>query len=124
MRPVIIVPDADAAKALFRGETEVWLRSDPNVRKTRTRQRSAAADYSGELSERDQSLFDMLRTWRLETAKAKGVPPYVIFHDKTLAAIAQERPSSQDSLRAISGVGEKKAGRYAAEIARLVAEAA
>ncbi|RIJ17486.1 DNA helicase RecQ [Henriciella mobilis] len=124
MRPVIIVPDADAAKALFRGESEVWLRSDPNVRKKRTRQRSAAADYSGELSERDQSLFDMLRTWRLETAKAKGVPPYVIFHDKTLAAIAQERPSSQDSLRAISGVGEKKAGRYAAEIARLVAEAA
>ena len=124
MRPVIIVPDADVAKALFRGEREVWLRNDPNTRKSRARRRSAAADYSGDLSERDQSLFEALRTWRLETAKAKGVPPYVIFHDRTLAAIAQARPASQESLVTISGVGEKKAGRYATEIARLVAEAA
>ena len=124
MRPVIVVPDAEAAKALFRGDTDVRLRSDPNVRKRRERQRSAAIDHSGELSERDRALFDALRTWRLETAKAKGVPPYVIFHDRTLAAIAQERPTSQEGLRAISGVGEKKAGRYAAEIARLVAEGA
>ncbi|WP_084399197.1 DNA helicase RecQ [Henriciella aquimarina] len=124
MRPVIVVPDADAAKALFRGEREVWLREDPTARKTRKRRRSAAADFSGDLSERDQALFDALRAWRLETAKAKGVPPYVIFHDRTLAAIAQERPAGEDGLRTISGVGEKKAGRYASEIARLVAAAA
>ena len=124
MRPVIVVPDADVAKSLFRGDRQVWLRSDPNVRKKRARARTGGADYAGDLSERDQSLFEALRTWRLETAKAKGVPPYVIFHDRTLAAIAQERPSSADSLRSISGVGEKKAGRYATEIARLVAEAA
>ena len=124
MRPVIIVPDTDAAKALFRGDTQVWLRSDPNVRRRRERHRLAAAEYSGDLSVQDQSLFDALRNWRLETAKAKGVPPYVIFHDRTLAVIAQERPSTPESLLAISGVGEKKAGRYAADIARLVAEAA
>ncbi len=124
MRPVIIVPDADAAKALFRGDAQVWLRSDPNVRKRRRRERAASADMSLELSARDRELFDALRTWRLDTAKTKGVPPYVIFHDRTLAAIAQERPACQDSLRAISGVGEKKAGRYADEIARLVGEAA
>ncbi len=124
MRPVIIVPDQEAAKALFKGDREVWLRSDPNARKARRAKRSASADYSGELSARDLDLFEALRSWRLETAKTKGVPPYVIFHDKTLAAIAAERPSSEDGLRAISGVGEKKAGRYAAEIARLVADAA
>ena len=124
MRPVIIVPDQDAAKALFRGEREVWLRQDPTVRKARTQKRSASADVAGELSGRDRELFDALRAWRLETAKAKGVPPYVIFHDRTLAAIAQERPSSEEGLRAISGVGEKKAGRYATEIAGLVAAAA
>lgn len=124
MRPVIIVPNQDAAKALFKGDLEVWLRSDPNARKARRAKRSASADYSGELSARDLELFEALRGWRLETAKTKGVPPYVIFHDKTLAAIAAERPSSEDGLRAISGVGEKKAGRYAAEIARLVADAA
>ena len=124
MRPVIVVPDADAAKSLFRGDKSVWLRTDPNVRKKRPRKSSSSVDLSAEMSVRDQSLFEALRNWRLETAKEKGVPPYVIFHDRTLAAIAQERPTSERTLLAISGVGEKKAGRYADDIARLVAEAA
>ena len=124
MRPVIIVPDAEEAKALFRGEREVWLREDPNQRKSKRARRGSASAVSMDLSERDRALFDALRTWRLETAKSKGVPPYVIFHDKTLAAIAQERPSGEDSLRAVSGVGEKKASRYAAEISKLVSDAA
>ncbi|MGB3627588.1 MAG: DNA helicase RecQ [Henriciella sp.] len=124
MRPVIVVPDADAAKALFRGEREVWLREDPTHRKSRRAKKSSASAVSMDMSERDRALFDALRTWRLETAKAKGVPPYVIFHDKTLAAIAQERPAGEEALLAISGVGEKKASRYAAEISELVAAAA
>ena len=57
-------------------------------------------------------------------AKAKGVPPYVIFHDKTLATIATERPMDMVELLQISGVGEKKAGRYGDDIARIVQEAA
>ncbi|MEQ9317493.1 MAG: HRDC domain-containing protein, partial [Henriciella sp.] len=124
MRPVIIVPDADEAKALFRGDREVWLREDPTQRKSRKAKRASASAVSMDMSERDRALFDALRDWRLETAKTKGVPPYVIFHDKTLAAIAQERPSSESELLSISGVGEKKASRYAAEIAELVAAAA
>ena len=118
------MPDAEEAKALFRGEREVWLREDPNQRKSKRARRGSASAVSMDLSERDRALFDALRTWRLETAKSKGVPPYVIFHDKTLAAIAQERPSGEDSLRAVSGVGEKKASRYAAEISKLVSDAA
>ena len=69
-------------------------------------------------------MFDALRLWRTETAKARGVPPYVIFHDRTLAEIARERPADATALRDISGVGEKKAQRYAEDVARIVAEAA
>lgn len=124
MRPFILVPDQEAVKALFGGNKQVYLRADPAARRpSRKRSRAANVAYA-ELSDRDRSLFEVLRNWRVDLAKSKGVPPYVIFHDKTLAAIATERPASADALRSISGVGEKKAGRYGDDIARLVGEAA
>ena len=42
----------------------------------------------------------------------QGVPPYIIFHDRTLAAMAQHRPESPEQLLRIGGVGEKKLERY------------
>ena len=126
MRPCIIVPDGEAARALFRGERTLMLREDvAAARKKPAKSRGvAAAAALADLSGRDQDLFDALRLWRTDTAKARGVPPYVIFHDRTLAEIARERPATPDALRQISGVGEKKAQRYAEDVARIVAEAA
>lgn len=126
MRPCIIVPDGEAARALFRGERTLMLREDvAAARKKPAKSRGvAAAAALADLSGRDQDLFDALRLWRTDTAKARGVPPYVIFHDRTLAEIARERPDSANALRQISGVGEKKAQRYAEDVARIVAEAA
>ena len=124
-RPAVIVPDADAARALFRGERSLMLRADPSTARKKTRGKSKVAMQAlADLSERDQNLFDSLRAWRTETAKTRGVPPYVIFHDRTLAEIARERPSNADALRQISGVGEKKAQRYAEDVSRIVGEAA
>lgn len=123
-RPFILVPDHDVAKALFKGDLEVLLRSDPSVRRVRSRGSKTASAAFADLSSRDRELFDLLRNWRVELAKAKGVPPYVIFHDKTLATIATERPADMVELLQISGVGEKKAGRYGEDIARIVREAA
>ena len=48
----------------------------------------------------------------------------MIFHDKTLAAIAMVRPLSPSDMKAISGVGEKKAARYAEAVAEIIAQAA
>lgn len=125
MRPVVIVPDADMAKALFRGDLTVSLREDLAAPRRRSRTRGAAkAAVLADLSARDQDVFDALRQWRTSLAKERGVPPYVIFHDRTLAEIARERPSSAEALREISGVGEKKAQAYASDVARIVAEAA
>ncbi|HCE22062.1 MAG TPA: ATP-dependent DNA helicase RecQ, partial [Hyphomonas sp.] len=69
-------------------------------------------------------LFEALRALRKELAEDAQVPPYVIFHDRTLAEIARERPADADELRLISGVGEKKAQRYAEDVSRIVGEAA
>lgn len=125
MRPVVIVPDAEAAKALFRGERTVSLREDVSAPRKKARTKGGAKTaVQADLSTRDQSVFDALRAWRTSLAKARGVPPYVIFHDRTLAEIAREKPSDASALREISGVGEKKAQAYAEDVARIVAEAA
>jgi predicted RecB family nuclease len=54
-------------------------------------------------------LFDRLRAVRLEIARSRGVPPYVIFHDATLREMARLRPDSIDELLAVKGVGARKA---------------
>jgi len=46
--------------------------------------------------------LDRLRRWRLETARAAGIPAYVVFHDATLAAIASARPASHAVLLDLS----------------------
>ena len=125
MRPVLIAPDKDRTLALFRNEETVMLRADPAAKRSARRtSRKKSAPAVLELSADDQLIYEALRSWRLETAKAQGVPPYVIFHDKTLAAIASVRPLGAEALKAISGVGDKKAARYADAVAEVLAEAA
>ena len=57
----------------------------------------------------DRDLFERLRAVRLEVARARGVPPYVIFHDTTLREMARLRPRTRDELHGIRGVGARKA---------------
>jgi ATP-dependent DNA helicase RecQ len=57
----------------------------------------------------DRDLFERLRSVRLEIARSRGVPPYVIFHDATLREMARLRPTSINALLAVKGVGARKA---------------
>ena len=57
----------------------------------------------------DRDLFERLRTLRLDLARARGVPPYVIFHDATLREMARLQPTSVGALLAVKGVGARKA---------------
>jgi DNA helicase-2/ATP-dependent DNA helicase PcrA len=66
-------------------------------------------------------LFDRLREWRRRRAAADGVPAYVIFHDKTLAEIADRKPADWADLAGVPGVGPAKLERYADEILGIVA---
>lgn len=60
----------------------------------------------------EQDLFDKLKSKRLEIAKAQNLPPYIVFHDKTLLEMVKLRPESLDKMSEISGVGEAKIKRY------------
>jgi ATP-dependent DNA helicase RecQ len=60
----------------------------------------------------DQKLFESLKALRLNLARAHNLPPYIIFHDKTLMSMAQRRPIYRDSLAQIPGVGQSKLEKY------------
>ena len=68
----------------------------------------------------DGPMFDRLKEWRRGRAKTDGVPAYVVFHDRTLAAIADARPRDWADLAAISGVGERKLDLYAEDVLAIV----
>jgi superfamily II DNA helicase RecQ len=63
-----------------------------------------------ELSKSEQAIFDKLRWWRIETARAHGVPAYVVFQDATLREIAKVKPTSLDQLRGVTGRRRKETG--------------
>jgi len=65
-------------------------------------------------------MFEKLRAWRARVAKEHGLPAFVVFHDDTLRAIAQSRPTSLSQLRGISGIGEKKLASYGADVLKLM----
>jgi ATP-dependent DNA helicase RecQ len=111
-----------ASGAVLKGERQLTLRrqtlSDSRSR-VRAPRVSAALGLSGQAGE----LFDRLRAWRAATARAHGVPAYVIFHDATLRDIALRQPGSAELLADISGVGTRKLQAYGAAILAIVAGA-
>lgn len=81
-------------------------------KKARSERKAARREAREAVPPADRSLFEKLRARRLELARAENVPPYVIFHDKTLAEMAARQPRSVAELAGIPGVGEAKLARY------------
>jgi ATP-dependent DNA helicase RecQ len=104
---------------VLRGERRVELHRDTLREKRPRKARKSAATI--DISPAGQALFDLLRAKRLALAKAQGVPPYVIFHDSTLVAMATTNPRNLESLALIPGVGESKLRRYGAEFLETIA---
>jgi ATP-dependent DNA helicase RecQ len=111
-----------AARPVLRGEQQVQLRRYQKPAKSKPVKTKGYVE--SELSPQEQTIFDKLRWWRVETARKHNVPAYVIFHDATMREIAKIKPTSLDDLRNVSGVGEKKLETYGAEIIALIAELA
>ncbi len=57
----------------------------------------------------NQDLFDALRNLRRDLARERGLAPYLIFNDRSLAEMAARKPRSPEEFRRIKGVGDKKA---------------
>ena len=108
------------SRAVLRGEQQVQLREAQAKAaakpKRRAGQPSAAA---ADLGPDAQVRFINLKAWRAEVARAHNLPAYVIFHDATLAAIAERNPASLGELEGISGMGAKKLEAYGDEVLRV-----
>ncbi len=72
----------------------------------------------------DPAVLQALRSWRAGTARATGVPAFVVFHDTTLAAVAEACPRDRTSLLALPGMGPVKAERYGDALLAVVAASA
>ena len=106
------------ARAVLKGERQVAMRRA--VARPRTAPRARGAQV-GDVSAADAALLDRLKAWRLAEARAQAVPAFVILHDRTLAAIARERPRDIAALADISGIGARKLERYGPALLGLVA---
>ena len=82
-------------------------------KKTKTVKQKEEFDY-------DEELFESLRQKRAEIASEKGVPAYIIFGDKTLKHLANEKPFDKSSMLEVNGVGEKKFEQYGEEFLSVI----
>jgi ATP-dependent DNA helicase RecQ len=97
---------------VLRGERRVRFRKDPRLTGNEKRHKASTKHKTDFLSDHDRPLFEKLRRLRLDLSKKLGVPPYVIFHDKTLTQMAVLKPNSRGELLQINGVGEQKAKQF------------
>ena len=93
-----------AARAMMKGEAAVLI-AEPPVRRTK---REVRGGVGGAVNPIGDPLFDALRGVRRDLASEAGVPPYVVFHDAVLRAMATEKPATLDAMATIPGVGAKK----------------
>jgi ATP-dependent DNA helicase RecQ len=95
---------------VLKGEREVALYVTHRARQDARRKGKASVSAALEVGlEPDEALFENLREYRRELARERGVPPYLIFNDRTLALMAATRPRTESALLELKGVGEKKA---------------
>jgi ATP-dependent DNA helicase RecQ len=118
----------EASRGVLKGEVTVRLRasvSTPADRKGDRKAKGSASSASKPapiaLDDAGQQRYDALKAWRAEVAKSHNLPAYVIFHDATLAAIAQAEPRDLQALQGIAGIGIKKLEAYGDEVLRVVA---
>jgi ATP-dependent DNA helicase RecQ len=97
---------------VLRGERTVMFRKDPTPVKAEKAAKRTAVFVSEIRSEEDERLFQRLRGVRLDLSRRLGLPPYVVFHDRTLKEMAILKPTTREELLRISGVGDLKAERF------------
>jgi ATP-dependent DNA helicase RecQ len=106
---------AELVRPLLRGACTLELPQPPPQKE----RRRGAAGMNGAMAGAgigsaavDEGLVTALKSWRREQAQLQGVPPYVVFHDRTLLELAQRRPTSLVELAGVSGIGAAKLERY------------
>ena len=94
----------------------------PGAGRVRPRAVASGMTKTGRASVRaDGPLAEQLRAWRRKRAEADGVPAYVVFNDRTLAALSERQPRSRGELLAVAGIGPRKLDKYGDELLALLA---
>ena len=111
----------EAARPVLKGEVKVAMRM--HVARARAGTRPSRGRIAGDtaVSAGDHSLLEQLKAWRLVESRTQSVPAFVIFHDRTLAEIAAQRPRHLTALAGIAGIGAKKLERYGPALVQIVA---
>jgi ATP-dependent DNA helicase RecQ len=114
----------EGSRAVLRGEVQVQLRASlsgpTGGRKTKSTAARASDHKVANLDNAAQERYTALKAWRAEVAREHNLPAYVIFHDATLATIAERAPQTLGDLQGISGIGLKKLEAYGEEVLRAV----
>jgi ATP-dependent DNA helicase RecQ len=99
-------------RALLRGEDTVRLRTD-SLRRAGSRARKARKEAGAAVDPASSGLLQRLKELRLELARERNVPPYVIFHDATLVELSRRRPVTREAFAEVHGVGARKLEHFA-----------
>ncbi|MCB1847138.1 MAG: DNA helicase RecQ [Halieaceae bacterium] len=105
----------EKCRPLLRGEEQIELRRDQPRQKTARQQTRTALP-----ADIDVGLWEALRERRRLLAEEQGVPPYVIFHDRTLQEMCCQLPRNRAELGHINGVGERKLEKYGAQFLQVI----
>jgi len=97
----------ESARSVLRGEVDVLLRQDPKSTSAKRTTKNVLPEHI------DVDLWEALRECRRQLAEEQGIPPYIIFHDRTLQLICEQRPQNVSEFAEISGVGDRKRDKYA-----------
>lgn len=103
---------------LLRGQQSIALRKDPEV--SRKKPKTTNKREHKITPAADDRLWQALKSKRMELAHDQGVPPYIIFHDKSLIEIHAKKPRTLDEFATISGVGQSKLERYGTAFVELI----
>jgi superfamily II DNA helicase RecQ len=90
------------------------------VRTPPARASSAPTNGAPAPADVDPARLERLRRWRLEVSRRDAVPAFVVFHDRTLAALAAASPRTVADLAQVPGVGPAKLERYGADLMELL----
>ncbi|PPK72340.1 ATP-dependent DNA helicase RecQ [Methylobacter tundripaludum] len=108
----------EACRPILRGEQQLMLRKDLKAEKIKGSKRENRQFAKTD----DTLLWNALRAKRKMLADAQDVPPYVIFHDATLMAMLEAKPTNRQQMSQLSGVGERKLELYADEFLAVIGE--
>lgn len=99
--------------ALMRGEASFHYRKDTARRRGKAETKSGRKSAAADLSDSDAELFEALKKLRLEMARERGAPAYVIFQDRSLMDMARRKPRNETEFADVYGVGQAKIRDFA-----------